>query len=99
MHVNKIASKVEYFLLQPVLMFLERGDMLELGDGVFQRAFSTSATCLNRLPSFEVGGSPFFKFFYVQVDCGELRRAKSAEVFLFDTTSVPLDKSKVDSGF
>ena len=35
----------------------------------------------------------------VQVDCGELRRAKSAEVFLFDTTSVPLDKSKVDLGF
>ena len=40
-----------------------------------------------------------FKDFYVQVDCGELRRAKSAEVFLFDTTSVPLDKSKVDLGF
>ena len=88
---------------QPLFLFMEGRDRVDCrqgGGGAIRRAFSASATCINRPTAFQVGCFAFFLnlSFWTKCDVQEgLRRSKSAEVFLFDTksTTASFERDKV----
>ena len=80
----------------------------EAGSGPLQRAFSASATCLERPFDSQVSCFVFCQHFFfskmelefdVQFDQREMRKSKSAEVHLFDieppSISSSLERDKV----